>query len=55
LSAPSLSIARNASFSQEMQTSPMRRCTNVVSEARAPPEVFGFGVMTLTPGRARSL
>ena len=29
-------VARNASFSQEISTSPMPRCANVVSEPRAP-------------------
>ena len=36
LSFSSSLVARNASFSQEISTSPMPRCANVVSDPRAP-------------------
>jgi hypothetical protein len=41
LSRPSFSVARSASFSHAMSTSPIPRCTNVVVAPRAPESSTG--------------
>ena len=55
LSGPSSFCARKASFSQEMNTSPMPRSTKVVVEPRAPESSTGtLAKMARTKSRALS-